>query len=372
MAARTRTPYFAVRVAGQDITPWVGSVQVVEDDRQADNFSLTVNDPRLAYADALIEGCHAEIDLGYAETGQHALMLRALITKVETGYPENGAPTVRLHGEDGSIVMGLDEKNRKFKNTTVTAIVRKVADEHRFGTVETRLVPDPKVVEEHQAGVTDLAFLQDLATRHHAKCFVELDERDREVLYFVPERHIVRLRRPDTLVLRYRMGPDSNLMSFSPAFDTGYVDQVKEINDLDDEGRTVRSPQPPPAEVALWPLPTDLRDRVNAADHARMKALYEAGAKGKEELQRTLLSRRKKVGAVARDQAELDSTGGSLESRRLGMTASGTTVGTIWLRAKSNVEIRGVHTRFAGQWYVSSATHTIDGNGYRTDFRCVR
>jgi phage protein D len=54
------------------------------------------------------------------------------------------------------------------------------------------------------------------------------------------------------------------------------------------------------------------------------------------------------------------------------MTASGSTFGNIWLRAKSNVTVEGVGERFSGDWYVSSVTHKIDGGGYKTDFRCVR
>jgi hypothetical protein len=42
------------------------------------------------------------------------------------------------------------------------------------------------------------------------------------------------------------------------------------------------------------------------------------------------------------------------------------------MRAKCNVSIAGVHERFAGDWYVSSVTHTIDTSGYKTDFKAVR
>src|SRR3954464_14679880 len=102
-----RVPYFSVVIEGHDITPWVAAVQVVEDDRLSDNTTITVNDPRMIYADALMEGCTADIDLGYAEPGQHALLLRALISKVEVTYPENGVSQVKLKGEDKSIEMGL-------------------------------------------------------------------------------------------------------------------------------------------------------------------------------------------------------------------------------------------------------------------------
>jgi phage protein D len=367
-----RVPYISVTIEGQDVSPWVSSVQLVEDDHQADNVTLTIADPRMIYADALMEGCQAEIDVGYNQKDQHALMLRALITKVELGYPENGVPSVKLKGEDRSIEMGLVERKKLWRDTTVTGIVKDVADPYGFGDVTARLDPDPRVKSEHQKGTTDLAFLQDLARKYRAKCFVELDEQDNEVLYFIPERRVVRLRRPDTLVLRYRQGPGSNLMTFSPAFDASYIDRLKEVNDLDDRGQAINTPKGQQAEVVIWDLPADLEDRLSKADKPRVKALYEAGVREKKSLQALLTAPKPKAGEVARDQQELDARGGSLESRRLGMSASGTTVGTIWLRAKSNVRIAGVHERFAGEWYVTSVTHTLDTSGYKTDFKAVR
>jgi phage protein D len=368
----TRTPYYKVTVEGEDITAWVSSVQVVEDDRQADSVSISIPDPRMVFADALMEGCHVQADLGYAEKDQHALLIKAMITKVDVSYTDGGIPGVKLSGEDKSIEMGLTERTKLWSKTTVGAIVRRIGQSYGFSSVSVRLSPDPKVVAEHQDGKTDLAFLQDLAKTYHAKCFVELDESDQEVLYFIPERRVVTLRRPDTLVLRYRQGPGSTLQSFSPSFDASYLDRMRDVKDVGDKGDQLKSPPEPPAEVVMWSLPQDLEARVRRGDFARLNALFEAGAGHRKELQAKLAARRPSPGRVARTQADLDATSDVLESRRLGMSATGSTFGSIWLRAKSNVLVAGVHERFAGQWYVTKVTHTIDTGGYRTEFSCVR
>src|SRR5262245_33482319 len=107
-----RTPFLSVTLEGQDITPWVSGVSITEDDKQSDSVSVTVPDPRMLYSDALFEGSITEIDLGYAEPGQHAMMIRATITKVEQSYPDGGVPTVTLKGEDKSITLGLVEKRK--------------------------------------------------------------------------------------------------------------------------------------------------------------------------------------------------------------------------------------------------------------------
>jgi Bacteriophage probable baseplate hub protein len=376
-----RTPYYHVtmgdeRVAqgGEDITPWVNSISVVEDDRQADNVSMTISDPRLIYADALFEGSWVEIDIGYAETNQHALMLRAMITKVELSYPESGIPALTLKGEDKSIVMGLEEKNKRWKDLTVTEIVRQIGTSHGFKKIETQLSPDPLIKSKplHQDGKTDLAFLQELAKKYHAKCFVELDEQGEEVLYFIPERRIVRLRRPERLELRYRMGALSNLISFSPTFDSSYIDRLKEVADVDHHGKKIQNQEKPQTEIGVWDLDPARMAQANARDREKILHLYEQGAAQKRLLQQKLAARRATVGDVSPDQAEMESTNDSLESRRLGMSASGSTFGNIWVRAKSNVFIDGASERFNGEWYVSNVTHKIDSSGYKTDFKCVR
>jgi len=122
----------------------------------------------------------------------------------------------------------------------------------------------------------------------------------------------------------------------------------------------------------MWSLPRDLEARVRRSDFARLNALFRAGAGHRKELQAKLAARRPSPGRVVRTQADLDATSDVLESRRLGMSATGSIFGSIWLRAKSNVVIAGVHERFAGQWYVTKVTHTIDTGGYRTEFSCVR
>ncbi len=369
-----RTPFYEIKMEGEDITPWVSSVTVVEDDQQADNVTIAIPDPRMIYADGLFEGSGVEVDLGYAEPSQHALMLRAIITKAELSYPENGIPSLTLKGEDKSIMMGLVEKKKIWREQKVTDIVRKVADANGFKHVEAQLSPDPMIRSKpiHQDGKTDLAFLQELAKKYHAKCFVELDEHGEEILYFIPERRIVKLNRPDKLVLYYRTGPNSNLISFSPSFDSSYMDRLKEVSDVDKHGNKIESQDKPPTEVVIWELDKVRMAQASKQDHAKINKLYELGSKRKHELQQKLASRRPAVGEVAPDQSEVESTNDVYESRRQGMTANGSTFGNIWLRAKSRVTVEGVNQRFNGDWYVSTVTHKIDSSGYKTDFKCVR
>jgi phage protein D len=369
-----RVPFFQVRLEGEDVTPWIDSVSVTEDDRQADSVSLTIPDSRFLYSDALFEGSAVEVDLGYREANQHALMLRGMVTAIETQYPENGVPTVTVKAEDRSIEMGLEERNVVWRDRTVTDIVREVAGSYGFVRVEARLSPDPMIDRKpiHQDGKTDLAFLQELANQYHAKCFVELDEQDREVLFFIPEDGVLQTRRPDRLLLRYRSGPGSNLISFTPRFDSSFVDRLRSVNDIDQDGQPISSADRPPPEPVIWALDPARVAQASARDRTRIQQLYASGTARKLALQERLDARRPAVGETAATQADIESTNDTFPSQRLGMSGSGTTFGSIWMRAKSIVFTDGLAERFNGEWYVSSVTHRVDRKGYQSDFRCRR
>src|SRR5438132_9598982 len=104
-------------------------------------------------------------------------------------------------------------------------MVKAITNRNGFQKVDVEVKPDRKLTKKkplHQDGKTDLAFLQELAKTYHAKCFVELDAAGDEVFYFIPERRIVKRPGASDIIVRYRMGPGSNLLSFSPTFDSSY------------------------------------------------------------------------------------------------------------------------------------------------------
>jgi phage protein D len=255
----------------------------------------------------------------------------------------------------------------------VTDIVTKIANSYQFKKVQATLANDPvRHRPIHQDGKTDLQFLQDLAKKYHAMCFVELDAQGDEVFYFIPERRLVSLKRPNKIILSYRTGPASNLISFSPAFDSSYIDRKREVNDIDRKGNAVQSRDSGPTQEVIWKLDPDRVALANARDKDVIKALHKSGADRKKTLAADLHARRKAIGEVVVDQSDTDPDADTFESRRLGMTATGLTMGNIWLRSKTNVFIHGTSERFNGDWYVSRVTNRIDGSGFKTEFKCVR
>lgn len=371
-----RQPYFNVTLEGIDISDWISSVKVTEDDHAADSVSIKVADPHMLLGDAFFEGSCAEIDLGYVS--EHALVLRAIITKVEMRFRRADVPELTLKGEDRSIEMAIQpERNRRWENTTVSEVVRIIGQENGFNTVEVQIENEPPPSSEdaiiHQDGKTDLDFLQELAREYNAMCFVELDERGQEILYFIPERRVLTARRADQLTLTYRGGiQQSNLIHFSPGYDSNYVARRRELYDIDTEGQEVESDTELPELPPVWQLNPARVAQAPPADSARVQALYAAGVQRRVALREELTAMRQTSGEVVRDQNELRATNAASQTRTLGMKADGSTFGNIWLRAKSYVTVEGVSERFRGEWYVRQVTHKIDTKGFVTDFRCER
>jgi phage protein D len=62
-----------------------------------------------------------------------------------------------------------------------------------------------------------------------------------------------------------------------------------------------------------------------------------------------------------------------LEKRSLDfITGHGSCIGMPELVARIVVNLQGLGKRFSGNYYVTSATHTIDAGGYRTEFDVKR
>ena len=300
-------------------------------------------------------------------------MLRASITKVELSYPENGVPQLKIKGEDKSIEMGLVEKKKNWTSTTVNAIVKKIAQPYHFADVVANLEPRP-ACDAREPGRQDRPRLPagpgaGSTTRSASSSSTRSSE---EVLYFIPERRILHLKRADKLVLRYRQGVGSNLMTFCPTFDASYIDRVKEVHDLDQGGQQVNTPPPPPVDVFIWKLAPDLSSRASRADLDRVDGAVPGRGAGQGEAPAAAGQAQAEDRCSRGHPAAARRQGRSAGVRRLGMSATGTTVGSIWLRAKCNVSITGVHERFAGDWYINSVTHTIDASGYKSDFKAVR
>jgi phage protein D len=54
------------------------------------------------------------------------------------------------------------------------------------------------------------------------------------------------------------------------------------------------------------------------------------------------------------------------------LTASGTAIGDPRIRAGAVVQFDGIGPSFSGKYRIMAASHTIDGQGYRTDFKARR
>jgi hypothetical protein len=84
---------------------------------------------------------------------------------------------------------------------------------------------------------------------------------------------------------------------------------------------------------------------------------------GEATSQRTL-----KIDAVGPGTAPRKILGELLPRLNNRLTGSGSTIGDTRIRAGRVIDLQGLGEQFSGLYRVTSATHTIDGSGYRTSF----
>lgn len=73
-------------------------------------------------------------------------------------------------------------------------------------------------------------------------------------------------------------------------------------------------------------------------------------------------------GSTQRPAAEAKFTQGEMSH----VTAEAVTVGLPTLRAKTNIEVRGVGRKFSGLYHVDAVRHRIDGSGYSCELTLRR
>ena len=76
---------------------------------------------------------------------------------------------------------------------------------------------------------------------------------------------------------------------------------------------------------------------------------------------------------VASQQEAKELAVAQLEARAMAfISGRGACIGDPRLKARTVVKLEGLGQRFSGEYYVTSATHTIDAGGYRTTFEVKR
>ncbi len=346
LASLHDAPAVKVRLAGQDLPTAAAldvlGVEVSTHVEGSDMFAVTFsnwdqNRQEVTWTerDLLREGSELEILAGYA----HSLksLMKGEVTALEPEFPYDRTPTLTLRGYDRLHRLRRGRKTRSFVKMKDSEVAERIGRDLGL-KVE---ADDSQVVHEYllQNNQSDVDFLVERARRIRFEVKVE----DKTLLFRkTPDD------RTQVLTLKYGL----TLRSFCPRLNT-----LAQVSEVTVQGWSPKQRKPiagkassGDAKTAGGTLGATLAERAFFAAKAAVVDTPVASAQEATQIARARFN-------------EL-----AMET----LTGEGLAVGEPALRAGKVVELAGLGKRFSGLYYVTSAVHRIDHEGYSTAFTVAR
>jgi len=355
-------PRFIIAVGGQVLehgfTVDVQSVSVTENANDADSFAFSLRDRypdpararfpsggALTWMDGgiLEEGAEVTLDYGYRGGGMQRLV--GVITTVSPSFPESGVPTIQISGRSLYERLNKQCTNKAFRGRTDSDIAQEIAALPEIGLSS----QVDATTAQHPLLSSESGTYANILRRRADRIGYELTVKER-TLYFEQPRYLV--DRGPVLTLEW----GRNLTSFSPTLST-----YKKVTHVSTRASQTSYAQGKDAlEGSVGPGDEGAVLGNESASEIAMRL------SGKNEI---FLDDHSAVSQEeARQMARAKLEASSIEF----ITAGGSCKGNPDLRARTIIEISSVGQKFSGMYYVVSATHTIDGSGYRTTFQVKR
>lgn len=352
-------PSFLIKVKGTELRHGVSvdvlSVSVTDNADRADSFTFGVRDrrpePGRLFAsgeklqwmdsDTFDEGNEVEIHMGYINNLQP--MLLGEITAVSPSFPANGQLTLTVQGRSLYERLQRARIRKPFKSSRDSEIACEIATAINLKPEVDRTAAEHPLVSP--IGEKFASFLTQRAERIGYELVVKQD-----TLYFQRPRY---LDNPHpAMILEW----GKSLISFRPRLSV--YNMVTKV--------TVRGSQ------------TSLgrgKDPLVGTAEAGNERVRMGTETGPQIAQRTfgdhnvLIEDHNIASVEEANEVALS----QLETRALNfITGKGSCSGNPAIRARMVIELKGIGRRFSGSYYVTSATHTINSSGYRTDFGIKR
>ncbi len=330
-------PRFNVVVQGitmaANITQQVLSVTYEGSLDHADMFKIVFSNTNGQYTDLSLfsPGVEVELYMGYGDN--LTPMMLGVITTIEPNFPESGPPTIAISGYDKSYNMRHGQTiPRQFAFMTDSLMVAEIALENLLIPI---CDPSPWFHESLTQTGTDWAFIKGLATNNLFDAYVYWDS-----LYF---QFPIQL---DAYVLEW----GQSLRSFSPRLATATMAGLQVIRGYNEELAQAM------IGVASGAL-LSLGDIINRLGPATLDMLASLGRRWIHSQKIT-----SPIDALALGKALLQQLLDGLYE------GTGSCIGIPALRAGSYIQVAGVGQRFGGVYRLRKVTHTIDDNGYLTEF----
>ena len=346
MPGADATPRFFLTINGQAAPPELmrDVIEIVVDDslHLPDMFTILLHDRVLRWVDSdlLAVGTEVQISAATADTvvqpGAGALLITGEITALEPNFAQTGESTLLVRGYDRAHRLHRGKKNRSFLHATDSEIAQKIAWEVGLqARVDSTSVIRDYVFQDNQ---TNLEFLQARAQRIGYEVYVKA-----KTLYFCRRR------------AEQEVGPELvwglALRDFRPRLTT--MEQVDEVIVRGWDPKTKR-------EIVGRATKGQITPKVGVAESGGELAHQAFGVSAQAVVVNHPVANVEEANVMA--QALCDELSGDF------IQAEGICFGNPQVQAGQIVTIQGVGYRFSGQYFVTSATHIHNADGYETLF----
>lgn len=380
-----------IRLESIDISDQVWSVDVEDVDRGSDKATLVMDDPDSTNSDALREGAFVAIELGWES--ERAAVFEGCVRSVEPAAGNGHRVTVVAHDLSTRLQAARRDPSRQHTGT-LESILTTILAPTGIPVGSITVDPMPSWTEEEplrQRDRTDWELIQDLAEEYRARAFVEVNRAESDTaavrarggtsrFYFVSESALLAQDPMGKLIFCPGHG---RLLEFeyrragsgaSPSASTAVADP--------DSGAPVTHAGPAAATEPPATASAERASRAGAVIGESRARAYEAGVEvtSAAPVQPDQLRATDTVTGLPSDPRRAQRRIQQDRTRILGFSGDGVAMGTVFLRAKGAVEIEGLATWAAGNWYVSRVNHMVQRTRvqdrtqltYRTKFKATR
>lgn len=373
MLLDTFKPTFLIQIEGEtlskDITQEITEFVFEDHEEELDVMELSITNRNLQFTDDPLfqEGNEIVARFGYVDSLSPRKI--AVIKDIDYDFPESGDPSIRIKAYDKGFKLAGKENQKVWQKPAPGILYSEIAEEIAAANALTPVVTP--TVGHHlrvtQSNISDAQFLKELAGKARATdgdgvtgyvFFVQDNE-----LHFHPRE----LDQAPALTLEYFTDRQGLLRSFRPSTQSqgakGRGTETRTVG-VDPRAREVVEHR---ANNETTPDRETLGRRTYLVDGATGEGSYVAQESGQivPDYGRSEGFHVEPAQEPAQDAAE-----GQFRAAELGQVeASALTIGIPTLKAKQNVEIKGVGEKFTGVYYLQSVRHVIGGEGYSCELK---
>jgi phage protein D len=364
----TFKPTFLIQIEGQDltrdITQEITSFVFTDNEEELDVLELSITDRNLQFVDDPLFQEGNEIVARFGYLGNLSPHKKAVIKDIDYDFPESGDPTIRIKAYDKGFKLAGKENQKVWQKPAPGILYSEIAEEIAASNGLTPVVTPTKGKHLRiiQSNISDAQFLKELTEKARDRdgqgvagyvFYIQDDE-----LHFHPRE----LDQTPLLTLEYFTDTKGVLRSFQPATQSqgakGAGVETKAVG-VDPRKKDVIQHK---ANNTTTPERTSLGKQTYLVDGNTGEGRFK-----EQETGQVLPSFERSEGfhEEPRQEPAQDAAEGKFREAELRQVeAEAVTIGIPQLRAKKNIEVKGVGRKFSGIYYCHSVRHSIGPGGY--------